>query len=76
MRVIGWLTGIFVATIVLGACWWAAAGFITGANPTLEGLLGLAIFLTFVAFAASGAWLLIIGPAVLRDRFLDRPLRN
>jgi hypothetical protein len=67
MKVIVWLSITFIASIALGVCWWFAAGLMTGANRGLEGLLFLAMIVTFIAFGASGLLLLIIGPLALRD---------
>ena len=67
MKAVVWLTAIFIASVALGACWRFVAGSMTGANRVLEGLLGLAMFLTFVAFCTSGALLLVIGPLAVRD---------
>ena len=68
MRAVSLLSATFVGSVLLGACCWFAAGHVTGADPGLEGLLGLAMLISAIAFLSSGVLLfLMIGPAVLEQ---------
>jgi hypothetical protein len=69
MRIVVWLASIFVASLLLGVCWWFSGAFVTGSNRALEGMLGLAIVIILVAAGSSGILLLMIGPTALYEHF-------